>query len=316
MNNIVIKKPLLNFKILKNNEPNNKSKIDNNINGNSSFESKNIPENTGRWELNEHIRFLKGCLQFGNNWKKIESYVKTRTSAQVRSHAQKYLYKLKKKYMNTNTNLNDTVNNENIEKNDNLEKSTKISENSHENIENLNISNSEIKDEKLDENEIVLNKKFKLNKELLGQLLKDLEKPDCNLENVEKIILKIFCFHKEINENEILSFSENTSINNNFNIEISNHNSITSINDSLNSNNNSCIVNNKDNNRMKKKAIFLCKKLKRGKESPNYEKQIDDLMNSNNQDDLKKLCDLYFERDFNNNLFLSLWKILSEDSNE
>ena len=191
MNNIVIKKPLLNFKILKNNEPNNKSKIDNNINVNSSFESKNIPENTGRWELNEHIRFLKGCLQFGNNWKKIESFVKTRTSAQIRSHAQKYLYKLKKKYINNNTNLNDTINNENIEENSNLEKISKISENSQENIKNKNenidnfyISISEINDEKLEDNDIVLNKKFKLKKELLNQLLADLEKQDYNLENV------------------------------------------------------------------------------------------------------------------------------------
>ena len=48
----------------------------------------------GRWSYDEHIRFLKGCLLFGNNWKKVENYVKSRTSSQIRSHAQKFLIKL------------------------------------------------------------------------------------------------------------------------------------------------------------------------------------------------------------------------------
>ena len=52
----------------------------------------------GRWKQEEHFRFIKGCLLFGNNWKKIKNYVKTRSSAQIRSHAQKYFIKLNKKY--------------------------------------------------------------------------------------------------------------------------------------------------------------------------------------------------------------------------
>ena len=52
----------------------------------------------GRWTYEEHIRFLKGCLLYGNNWKKVENYVKSRTSSQIRSHAQKFLIKLNKKY--------------------------------------------------------------------------------------------------------------------------------------------------------------------------------------------------------------------------
>ena len=52
----------------------------------------------GRWTNEEHIRFLKGCLLYGNNWKKVENYVKSRTSSQIRSHAQKFLIKLNKKY--------------------------------------------------------------------------------------------------------------------------------------------------------------------------------------------------------------------------
>ena len=26
---------------------------------------------TGRWQPSEHVRFIKGCLQYGNNWKKV-----------------------------------------------------------------------------------------------------------------------------------------------------------------------------------------------------------------------------------------------------
>lgn len=54
----------------------------------------------GRWLTQEHIRFVKGCLLYGNNWKKVKDCVKTRSSAQIRSHAQKYLIKLCKKYKN------------------------------------------------------------------------------------------------------------------------------------------------------------------------------------------------------------------------
>ena len=67
----------------------------------------------GRWNHEEHIRFIKGCLLFGNNWKKVKKYVKTRSSAQIRSHAQKYLIKLNKKYnsfdFGKNSNSKDNV---------------------------------------------------------------------------------------------------------------------------------------------------------------------------------------------------------------
>ena len=70
---------------------------------NEQFKNKNIIRKNkinskGRWIKEEHIRFIKGCLLYGNDWKKVEKYVKTRTSTQIRSHAQKFLIKLKKKY--------------------------------------------------------------------------------------------------------------------------------------------------------------------------------------------------------------------------
>lgn len=56
----------------------------------------------GRWSQAEHFRFIKGCLLYGNYWKKVKDCVKTRSSAQIRSHAQKFLIKLCKKYKKKN----------------------------------------------------------------------------------------------------------------------------------------------------------------------------------------------------------------------
>ena len=50
----------------------------------------------GRWTDEEHDRFREGILNFGKNWNQVAEYVKTRTSAQTRSHAQKYIRKLHK----------------------------------------------------------------------------------------------------------------------------------------------------------------------------------------------------------------------------
>jgi len=53
--------------------------------------------NCGRWQPDEHQRFVEAILKFGNEWKQVQKYVKTRSSSQARSHAQKFFYKLKKK---------------------------------------------------------------------------------------------------------------------------------------------------------------------------------------------------------------------------
>lgn len=44
-------------------------------------------------------------MQYGKDWRKVEQYVKTRSSSQVRSHAQKFFNKLQK---NTNSGANTT----------------------------------------------------------------------------------------------------------------------------------------------------------------------------------------------------------------
>ena len=51
--------------------------------------------NEGRWEPDEHLRFLEAINNYGNEWKEVQKYVATRTCNQVRSHAQKYFLKLK-----------------------------------------------------------------------------------------------------------------------------------------------------------------------------------------------------------------------------
>jgi len=52
-------------------------------------------KNGGRWNKDEQFRFAEAVLQYGNNWKEIQSHVFSRNMTQVRSHAQKFLMKLK-----------------------------------------------------------------------------------------------------------------------------------------------------------------------------------------------------------------------------
>ena len=54
---------------------------------------------SGRWSKTENILFLSGVVQFGNNWKKIQENIKTRTTTQARSHAQKIFIKIKNKHI-------------------------------------------------------------------------------------------------------------------------------------------------------------------------------------------------------------------------
>ena len=63
----------------------------------SSSSQKEI--HSGRWSTTENILFLSGVVQFGNNWKKIQENIKTRTTTQARSHAQKIFIKIKNKHI-------------------------------------------------------------------------------------------------------------------------------------------------------------------------------------------------------------------------
>ena len=231
-------------------------------------EEKNNSGNNGRWEHKEHLRFLGGCLQFGNNWKKVETYVKTRTSTQIRSHAQKYLNKLQKKYFN-----NGSFSFSNLNNSKNIESASV--ENTNDEINNENIGgmieyngNAE-KIIDIHENDIKMDKRYKINEEKLKQLLVDLTKPDFDIEIVEKIILKIFCFHKKY-DNSIYQ-------DNNYGKPLS----IKKIYGKYVT---------KNDTPKKNKTIFFCQKLKK---EPNYEKQVKDMLDSNDQQDLQKLFCIY-----------------------
>ena len=62
------------------------------INENNSNEN----HSTGRWNRDEHQRFIDGMIKYGNNWRQVQKYIGTRTSTQIRSHAQKFFDKLKR----------------------------------------------------------------------------------------------------------------------------------------------------------------------------------------------------------------------------
>jgi len=54
--------------------------------------------NQGRWLAEEHNKFIQAMYLFGNEWKKVQEYIGTRSSTQARSHAQKFFIRLKKTF--------------------------------------------------------------------------------------------------------------------------------------------------------------------------------------------------------------------------
>jgi SHAQKYF class myb-like DNA-binding protein len=115
-----------NPQILFNSENPNKISIkitDSQINESNEGENKrgDSKYNSGRWSEEEHKRFLEGILTYGNEWKKIQNIIKTRSSTQARSHAQKFFLKIKKDLkLSNNKNKNFKINNNTNEINDNF----------------------------------------------------------------------------------------------------------------------------------------------------------------------------------------------------
>ena len=54
-------------------------------------------QGSGKWTDEEHRRFLQALELYGNCWKKVEEYVRTRSCAQIRSHCQKYFRRMRNK---------------------------------------------------------------------------------------------------------------------------------------------------------------------------------------------------------------------------
>ena len=80
----------------------------NSENNNGTFQS-------GKWTEEEHEKFIEGILLYGNEWKKVQNIIKTRSSAQARSHAQKFFLKIKKSLENVDKSLNSNEKNQKID---------------------------------------------------------------------------------------------------------------------------------------------------------------------------------------------------------
>ena len=119
----------------------------------------------GRWSQKERLLFIKGCLLYGNYWKKVKKYIQTRSCSQIRSHAQKYLNKLNKKYYG--------------DKNNNLDLNFKLSD---EDIKRL-ANKSKFSDKEMDDAEMHILSIFKGNKEKDKSILLE-ENDDQDLDNI------------------------------------------------------------------------------------------------------------------------------------
>ena len=183
--------------------------IDSQINETNDSENKQKDSNynTGRWTEEEHKKFVEGILKYGNEWKKVQNVIKTRSSTQARSHAQKFFLRIKKdlnlySQMNKNISLNSEQNNsddnfsikyffEILNENDNNKinmKNNKLSEQQKEKLLNFvsKFSNNNSNKEN-DKNNIFLNngdsiKKGLNKKKVLKQIIFDIKK-DCSIRN-------------------------------------------------------------------------------------------------------------------------------------
>ena len=187
----------LNLEINKINTINvNSTQINNEQIKNKNTEINNGTHSDGRWNSDEHKRFIIGCLLYGNNWKKVEGYVQTRTSTQIRSHAQKFLIKLKKKYKINELNYNNEKDTSNF--------IIKIDENNDENNKDeidimINkLDNSNQNEMEMDKVEKLLLKIFKINKKNGDiQMIKRIKTPPNSMNK------KIFKCQKEMKSNQI-----------------------------------------------------------------------------------------------------------------
>ena len=223
--------------------------IDNNNENNNESIELNEDENdnnnilNGRWSQKEHLLFIKGCLLYGNNWKKVKKYIQTRSCSQIRSHAQKYLNKLNKKYYGNKNNLNYDFN-------------LKLTEGDIKRLVNKNKFN----EKDMDDAECYILSVFKGNKDKEKSLMDENEekeidsfklKSNKNKNEVEKIFNIIKVSKEEKEKLKLLEKEEN----NKDNIEISeNDNYINEFNDNMNNNKNYINENNNEqyNNKIHK----------------------------------------------------------------
>ena len=90
-------------------EPHNISPKENSTVTDLNTPPQNSSYNTGRWNEEEHEKFIDGILEYGNEWKSVQRIVKTRSSTQARSHAQKFVLSIKKLMDKTNFETKDNL---------------------------------------------------------------------------------------------------------------------------------------------------------------------------------------------------------------
>ena len=79
-------------------------------------EKKEVTFQSGKWTDEEHEKFIEGILNYGNEWKKVQQIIKTRSSTQARSHAQKFFLRIKKLMKNSEDSNNIYSNDKGLEK--------------------------------------------------------------------------------------------------------------------------------------------------------------------------------------------------------
>jgi len=70
--------------------------------------SQGIKFNNGRWSTEEHQKFIEAIFLYGNEWKKVQQHIKTRSSTQARSHAQKFFIRLRKNFLSDEEDIEKT----------------------------------------------------------------------------------------------------------------------------------------------------------------------------------------------------------------
>ena len=212
-------------------------------------------ENEGRWNDDEHLRFLEAINIYGNNWREVQKYVKTRSSNQVRSHAQKFILKLKT-FKDSSLGIDFTGN---LVKNftDIIEKIKEIEKfNNNENI--LLLLNQKLSEKNIKNNSISKSEKNKKVIKFKNEI-KEYNQLDINSNNSNIIDQKI---DKNINaENSLEKEKLNVNINNDENEKVKNNFNCKKIN------NKKCVNNEEktneggeSNNKTEKKIIILIMK--------------------------------------------------------
>lgn len=76
-----------------------------NLNKNSLDNYEGIRFNTGRWQQEEHQKFIEAMFLYGNEWKRVQEHIVTRSATQARSHAQKFFIRLRKRFLEENVDI-------------------------------------------------------------------------------------------------------------------------------------------------------------------------------------------------------------------